>query len=67
MNMNEIKDGTEVAKSCPNCGPATNLVIRTNRKNNSRFLGCPNWPECTHTESIPESIKMRLAEQPALF
>lgn len=44
-------------KRCPRCGDQ--LVIQTNRATGMRFLGCVDWPECQHTEPIPQSILMR--------
>jgi len=63
----QIKKG-EVSKiPCPNCSPVTSLVIRENSKNGNLFLGCPNWPSCRHTQSIPEAWKMRAAGIQELF
>lgn len=64
---NLIVDGTVMAISCPKCGPASRLVVRTRKDGKGQFLGCPNWPECDHTAEIPESIKMRAAGQRGLF
>lgn len=58
--MKPFPDGKRVAKSCPKCGPAHRLLIRTNSENGSQFLGCGNFPQCRHTEPIPESMKMEL-------
>jgi ssDNA-binding Zn-finger/Zn-ribbon topoisomerase 1 len=41
-----------IDKLCPECGRP--LAIRTNTKNHSQFLGCTGYPECSHTEAIPE-------------
>jgi ssDNA-binding Zn-finger/Zn-ribbon topoisomerase 1 len=54
----------EITKACPDCG--RRLVIRTNRDNGSQFIGCTGYPECNHTEGIPETLKMRLAGAPEL-
>lgn len=56
---------TTITKACPDCG--RELKIRTNRENGSEFIGCTGWPECKHTEPIPESLRMRLAGAPTLF
>lgn len=61
----KLPDKKETEKACPKCG--SKLIVRTNRANESQFLGCPRWPECQHTEPIPESIRMRLQGQPTLF
>ena len=56
-----LEDKTEVALTCPNCGPATKLVVRTNGYTGHQFLGCPNYPECEFTQELPESLKMEQA------
>lgn len=50
---------------CPDClnsgfGPRL-MVIRTNRANGSEFLGCSRFPECQHTQPLPEWIFMERA------
>lgn len=35
---------------CPECGGK--LVIRNNRSDGSQFLGCENYPACSHTKSV---------------
>lgn len=50
---------------CPECldsghGPRP-MVLRTNRQNGSEFLGCPRYPECQHTEKLPEWVLMQRA------
>ena len=52
---------------CPTCTPPRKLVVKTNRQNDNQFLGCPNWPECDHTQRIPESWYMKALGQPELF
>lgn len=47
----------QITKACPKCGQL--LTIRRNRKDDSEFLGCTNYPECTYTEPLPETIKLR--------
>lgn len=40
--------------ACPNCGSA--LILRTQRKDGSRFWGCSSYPKCRHTAPMePES------------
>ncbi len=46
-----------IKKSCPDCGEP--LVIRTNSKDDSQFLGCSGYPVCKHTEPLPEEIKLK--------
>lgn len=57
----KVERGTKVSRDCPTCGTGSKLVVRTNRQSGSQFLGCPNWPTCSHTEPIPESIIMELS------
>lgn len=56
---------------CPECAEArrgrTILIVRTNRTSGHEFLGCPLWPECSHTQEIPEYVKMIQSGQPTLF
>lgn len=54
--MTLILKGTETAKACPKCGGT--LIIRQNRTTKNHFLGCEKWPECDHTEPLPEDVKM---------
>ena len=35
---------------CPKCGKM--LVIRTNRKDGSKFYGCSSYPKCTYTRNV---------------
>lgn len=43
------EDGSEI--ECPDCGGK--LIIRVSR--NGRFLGCSNYPTCTHTQPLPKN------------
>jgi ssDNA-binding Zn-finger/Zn-ribbon topoisomerase 1 len=65
--MQKLPDNQEVEIYCPNCKWPVKLIVKTNRITRNQFLGCPNWPDCNHTQSIPESIVMRLNGQPTLF
>lgn len=60
-------DGQESQVPCASCGVATKLIVKTNAARGTQFLGCPNYPDCHYTASIPESWKMRRAGQPELF
>jgi ssDNA-binding Zn-finger/Zn-ribbon topoisomerase 1 len=51
---------------CPVCGNVS-LIVKTNRHTQAQFLGCPNFPDCTHTQAIPEAWRMRQAGQTGLF
>lgn len=55
----------KITKHCPICSAA--LVERTNRQNGSTFLGCSRYPECKHTEPVPESVKLRRQGQRDMF
>jgi ssDNA-binding Zn-finger/Zn-ribbon topoisomerase 1 len=59
--MNKMR----VMKLCPRC--ATMLVIRTNRQNDSKFLGCSNYPKCDYTEPLTEYLKLRMAGARDMF
>lgn len=51
--------------ACRECGKP--MVIRTNRENGSEFMGCSNWPRCTHSEPLPayvEQIRAGAAQLP---
>jgi DNA topoisomerase-1 len=37
-------------KKCPDCGG--DLLIRTNHKKGTKFLGCSGYPQCKHAEKI---------------
>lgn len=52
-------------KACPSCG--RDLIERTNSKTGSTFLGCAGWPDCSHAEPLPESIKLRRQGQAGMF
>lgn len=58
--MTEFK----IEKRCPECG--RELLVRVNRQNDSEFLGCVGFPECRHTEALPESIRMQRLGHPTL-
>jgi len=44
-----------------------NLLVKMNRHTGAKFLGCPNWPECSHTQPVPQTWIMRALGQPELF
>lgn len=58
-------DKQAITKVCPDCG--NDLTVRENRHTGSQFIGCQAWPSCTHTEPIPETLRMRLLGAPSLF
>jgi ssDNA-binding Zn-finger/Zn-ribbon topoisomerase 1 len=63
----KFPDGYESDILCPLCNPPRKLVVKTGRLTGNQFLGCPNWPECDYTRSIPEAWIMRASGQPELF
>lgn len=60
-----LLENSEVNIVCPKCG--AKLIVKTNSYTQAQFLACPGYPECKHTEVIPEEIKMRALGQPTLF
>lgn len=54
-----------VTLKCPDC-PAGTLVERVNKANRSRFLGCTEYPTCSHTEPIPAYLELIRAGAPQL-
>lgn len=56
--MKGLPDGKPV-KDCPKCGQGK-LVVRTRRRDEEQFLGCSRWPDCDHTENIPQTVIMEL-------
>ena len=56
---------SELNMHCPTC--ARPLVIRRRRADDAEFLGCAGWPDhCRHTETLPETIRMRRMGAPEL-
>jgi ssDNA-binding Zn-finger/Zn-ribbon topoisomerase 1 len=53
--------------TCPKCGPLHKLEVHTNHQTGQQFLGCPNYPDCHHTQAIPQEWYMRAMGQPELF
>lgn len=46
-----------ITKPCRRCGAL--LEIKVNIETGEEFLGCVRWPECSYTEKLPETIKLR--------
>lgn len=68
----KIPDETTVTTTYPECGAwpfpqVVKLIVRTNSFSEEQFLGCPNYPDCRHTQSLSEAMRMRLAGHPILF
>jgi ssDNA-binding Zn-finger/Zn-ribbon topoisomerase 1 len=57
--------GQKSAIPCPGCGAV--MRYRRNRENGSYFLGCGDYPNCTCTMEIPETLKMDLLGQKRMF
>ena len=56
LDGERIKVPDEVSEElCPLCG--RNLVVKTGRF--GRFLACPGWPECSHTQPLVEVMPGR--------
>lgn len=45
--------------SCADCGQP--MVVRTQRETGHEFLGCSTWPQCEHTEPLPEWFRLKRA------
>ncbi|MBN1815340.1 MAG: topoisomerase DNA-binding C4 zinc finger domain-containing protein [Anaerolineae bacterium] len=54
----KLQENAEVEVYCPHCVPPVRLVVKTNTRNGSQFLGCPNWPDCTYTRPLTEDLVM---------
>jgi DNA topoisomerase-1 len=54
-----------IVKTCPKCG--RRLTIKRNSETGEEFLGCTGFPDCRHTEPLPEAIRLRRAGQKDLF
>jgi ssDNA-binding Zn-finger/Zn-ribbon topoisomerase 1 len=67
----QFVNSAEVDIYCPDCKDAgrgaVKLIIKTVHDSDRQFLGCPNWPDCSFTRGIPESMIMRASGQPELF
>lgn len=61
-----LRVGKEVTIECAECG-APYMIIRENSHNKTRFLGCPNYPQCRGTRPITEELRMRALGQKGLF
>jgi len=50
QRIRKVVDSKGNLQYCPICDGL--MVIRTNKKNNNKFYGCLNYPDCTGTRSI---------------
>ena len=48
---------TLAGKKCPLCG--SELLVKRNKRDGSRFFGCSKFPECKHVESDPNAPRKR--------
>jgi DNA topoisomerase-1 len=53
-HMPLVKKPQLVGRACPECGG--DLIIKSGR--NGKFIGCANYPTCTHTEPYIEYVGM---------
>ena len=60
-----LGEGVMITKPCPRCGKP--LVERVNRETQKPFWGCSQYPQCTYTQPVPESVKLRKAGQRGMF
>jgi|GEM_PF-3492779 len=51
-------------KKCPRCATGQ-LVIKT-KDDNTKFLGCVEYPHCKHTEPLPLDMLLRESGAPTL-
>lgn len=49
---------------CRECGRP--MCERVNSGNSSRFLGCSGFPDCKHTEQLPEYLTLLRSGAPQL-
>lgn len=49
---------------CPEC--KAKMVIRSNKKDNSKFWGCPNFPKCKGTRDVMGRSKEEREEKQKL-
>ena len=64
----KLTENAESAILCHECAiEPQKLVVKTNRKTGGQFLGCPRYPDCRHTEPIPEAMLMQAMGQQTLF
>ena len=52
----------ETIGKCPICKDG-NLRIKHSRKNNSRFIACDQYPDCTTTFSLPRTGNVKTTEE----
>ena len=60
-----MKDVLSIKSNCPNCYRP--MAIKRNRQNDTRFLGCSGYPDCTYTKPLPESVQLREKGYKELF
>ncbi len=51
-NIQKVEEMLISNKTCPTCG----TTLKVKRGKFGMFLGCPNYPECKHTEPVKENV-----------
>jgi ssDNA-binding Zn-finger/Zn-ribbon topoisomerase 1 len=62
----EIKAGENTHIHCPECQEGE-MIIRQNRQTDEFFLGCSRYPDCKHSQNLPEHLRLRALGQRGLF
>ena len=62
----EIKAGKILEIHCSECGDGK-LIIRQNRQTDEFFLGCTRYPDCKHSQILPEHMRLKALGQKGLF
>ncbi len=60
-------DKSKIRKPCPEPECHGTLIVRVNSHTGEEFMGCDRYPNCRHTEPIPEYLRMIAAGVPTLF
>jgi ssDNA-binding Zn-finger/Zn-ribbon topoisomerase 1 len=62
----ELKHGKRTGIHCTECGEGL-MTVRLNSKTDEWFLGCSCYPDCKHTQNLPEHLRMQAMGQTPLF
>jgi hypothetical protein len=54
--LQTVTAGDYTTPTCPRCD--VKMVLRDNRKDDSRFWGCPRYPRCQHTFKANERVEV---------
>lgn len=63
--MSEMKEILSIKSNCPVCHCP--MAIKRNKQDDSRFLGCSGYPDCTYTKPLSESAQLREKGYKELF